>query len=217
MATFSWVDHSSQPCQPQPCDGIRRWGCSTFGLSTASSASSASGAGPTRPQDPMPTHACLCSTSAMFVRPPDDLPAVIACRIVGDSNLYFDSTAGGASWSVGPTLAVPVAQTAAAYLFGERVPNDCSHLDQIDSQARPWAGGCEDCVRAGGRWVHLRMCRVCALVACCDSSPSRHARAHHASAGHPLVSSFEPGEDWWWCLEDELAFTALDEIVYSHS
>jgi Zn-finger in ubiquitin-hydrolases and other protein len=97
------------------------------------------------------------------------------------------------------------------------VPTSCSHLDKIDSQARPSADGCEDCLRTGGRWVHLRMCRVCGHVGCCDSSPSRHARAHHAAAGHPLVSSFEPGEDWWWCFEDELMFTVPHETLYAHS
>ena len=97
------------------------------------------------------------------------------------------------------------------------MPNSCSHLNQIDSQARPSADGCEDCLRTGGRWVHLRMCRVCGHVGCCDSSPSRHARAHHGAVGHPLVSSFEPGEDWWWCFEDEFAFTVAGETSYFHS
>jgi hypothetical protein len=92
----------------------------------------------------------------------------------------------------------------------------CSHLDQIDPGARPSAEGCEDCLRTGGRWVHLRMCRVCGHVGCCDSSPSKHASAHNASIGHPLMSSFEPGEDWWWCFEDQLGFTVSDQPDFSH-
>jgi hypothetical protein len=101
--------------------------------------------------------------------------------------------------------------------LGEAVPNSCSHLDQIDLEARPSADGCEDCLRTGGWWVHLRMCRKCGHVGCCDSSPARHAKAHYSSVGHPLVSSYEPGEDWWWCFEDELMFTIPDQLTYAHS
>ncbi|HET6921318.1 MAG TPA: UBP-type zinc finger domain-containing protein [Jiangellaceae bacterium] len=69
------------------------------------------------------------------------------------------------------------------------MPNSCPHLGQIDTQARPSADGCQDCLRTGGWWVHLRMCRMCGHVGCCDSSPSRHASAHNATVGYPLVSS----------------------------
>jgi uncharacterized UBP type Zn finger protein len=55
----------------------------------------------------------------------------------------------------------------------------------------------------GDGWVHLRMCLTCGLVSCCDSSPNRHASAHHASAGHPIARSVEPGESWRWCYVDE--------------
>jgi hypothetical protein len=92
----------------------------------------------------------------------------------------------------------------------------CSHLDLVDAAAVPSAEGCEDCLRLGGRWVHLRMCRVCGHVGCCDSSPSKHATAHHGSSGHPLISSFEPGEDWWWCFDDQLGFTVADLPDFSH-
>jgi hypothetical protein len=96
------------------------------------------------------------------------------------------------------------------------VPNSCSHLDQVDSDAMPSADGCEDCLRTGGWWVHLRMCRMCGHVGCCDSSPSRHAKAHYVAVGHPIVSSYEQGEDWWWCFEDELIFTVPDQMTYAH-
>ena len=92
----------------------------------------------------------------------------------------------------------------------------CTHLVEIDAAATPSSQGCEDCLREGGRWVHLRMCRVCGHVGCCDSSPSRHATAHHNAIGHPLVSSYEPGEDWWWCYDDEIGFLRSDLPVYSH-
>ncbi|MGH9278435.1 MAG: UBP-type zinc finger domain-containing protein [Acidimicrobiales bacterium] len=91
----------------------------------------------------------------------------------------------------------------------------CTHLDQA-SDVTPSADGCEDCQRSGGRWVHLRMCMSCGHVGCCDSSPKRHARAHVAAVQHPIVQSYEPGEDWWWCYVDELAFMVDGAPSYSH-
>src|SRR5215510_1412490 len=97
------------------------------------------------------------------------------------------------------------------------MPEVCSHLDTVDPGAQPSAPGCEECLRDGGRWVHLRMCRVCGHVGCCDSSPSKHASAHFREVGHPLASSFEPGEDWWWCFVDEVSFTMADVPSFSHT
>ncbi|MGH9280392.1 MAG: UBP-type zinc finger domain-containing protein [Acidimicrobiales bacterium] len=91
----------------------------------------------------------------------------------------------------------------------------CTHLDQA-ADVTPSADGCEDCLRSGGRWVHLRVCMSCGHVGCCDSSPSRHARAHFAAAQHPIVQSYEPDEDWWWCYVDELAFMVDGAPSYSH-
>jgi uncharacterized UBP type Zn finger protein len=79
----------------------------------------------------------------------------------------------------------------------------CSHLDQI-RDVTPSADGCEECLRIGSRWVHLRLCLSCGRVGCCDSSPNRHASAHFRAAAHPLVRSLEPGEDWIWCYIDEV-------------
>jgi hypothetical protein len=62
--------------------------------------------------------------------------------------------------------------------------------------------GCEECMKIGAWWVHLRLCRTCGKVGCCDSSPNRHASRHAAEDGHPIASSFEPGEDWSWCYVD---------------
>jgi hypothetical protein len=64
---------------------------------------------------------------------------------------------------------------------------------------------CEDCVRLGMRWVHLRMCLTCGHVGCCDSSPGRHATRHFEHSGHPLIRSAEPGERWTWCYIDQLS------------
>jgi uncharacterized UBP type Zn finger protein len=63
--------------------------------------------------------------------------------------------------------------------------------------------GCEDCLVAGGRWVHLRLCLACGKVGCCDSSPAKHASAHASESGHPVIRSFEPGETWRWCYVHE--------------
>jgi uncharacterized UBP type Zn finger protein len=65
--------------------------------------------------------------------------------------------------------------------------------------------GCEECLQTGGRWVHLRLCLTCGHVGCCDSSPNKHASKHAAAVEHPLVQSFEKGEDWIWCYVDEVA------------
>ena len=76
------------------------------------------------------------------------------------------------------------------------------HLDMIRA-VTPSARGCEDCLKTGDRWVHLRLCLTCGHVGCCDSSRNRHARAHFHALKHPLVQSLEPGEDWRWCFIDE--------------
>jgi uncharacterized UBP type Zn finger protein len=79
----------------------------------------------------------------------------------------------------------------------------CGHLDQIRNVRPSSTEGCTDCLLIGARWVHLRECLSCGHVACCDSSPHRHARAHFGRTDHPLMRSFEPGEDWRWCYVDQ--------------
>jgi uncharacterized UBP type Zn finger protein len=81
---------------------------------------------------------------------------------------------------------------------------DCTHLDQI-SDAEPSGDGCVECLATGRRWVHLRRCLECGHVGCCDSSPGTHATKHFQETGHPLMQSYEPGEDWIWCYLDEVA------------
>jgi len=68
----------------------------------------------------------------------------------------------------------------------------------IDPGAAPSGTGCQECDNAGGWWVHLRRCAQCGHIGCCDSSPSQHATAHYEATGHPVMQSFEPGEDWFW-------------------
>ena len=79
----------------------------------------------------------------------------------------------------------------------------CGHLDQI-REVTASSDGCEDCIRMGGKWVHLRLCMTCGHVGCCDSSPHKHATAHFRNTGHPIIKSFEPGENWGWCYPDEV-------------
>jgi len=88
------------------------------------------------------------------------------------------------------------------------VSDGCTHLDTIVYTELPdRIQGCEDCLRIGGRWLHLRMCTNCGHIGCCDSSPNRHATAHVHATGHPVIRSAEPGEDWFWCYTDEIGFT----------
>ncbi len=83
----------------------------------------------------------------------------------------------------------------------------CTHLDQIEVLEVPSEiEGCEECLKTGGQWVHLRMCQKCGKVGCCDSSPNRHASAHFRETSHPVVHSAQPGEEWSWCYVDEMAF-----------
>jgi uncharacterized UBP type Zn finger protein len=81
----------------------------------------------------------------------------------------------------------------------------CTHLETIHD-VTPSAAGCEDCLRIGASWVHLRLCLQCGHVGCCDSSPNKHASKHFHATSHPIMQSAEPGEDWLWCFVDEIAF-----------
>jgi len=91
--------------------------------------------------------------------------------------------------------------------------NLCSHLeDVVDGRARPVtpsSQGCKECLQRGDVWVHLRLCLTCGHVGCCDSSPNKHASKHCLSTLHPVVKSFEPGEDWAWCFIDEIEVDAI--------
>lgn len=84
----------------------------------------------------------------------------------------------------------------------------CQHLEQI-KEVTPNSDGCEDCLKIGSSWVHLRLCRVCGHVGCCDSSSMKHASAHYKSSAHAIISSFEPNEEWAFCYPDQLFFESL--------
>lgn len=95
------------------------------------------------------------------------------------------------------------------------MPETCAHMDEVRDVV-PAARGCVDCLRTGDRWVHLRVCMTCGYVGCCDSSPNKHASAHARATLHPLIQSYEPGEDWWWCFVDEIAFAVDGAPSFSY-
>lgn len=83
----------------------------------------------------------------------------------------------------------------------------CTHIPDDPTPPAITSRGCEECLAAGRRdWVHLRFCQECGHVGCCDNSPGKHTTAHHRETGHPVIRSFEPNEDWWWCYVDDDLF-----------
>jgi uncharacterized UBP type Zn finger protein len=92
------------------------------------------------------------------------------------------------------------------------MPRACDDLQRAAARttaALPRTKGCEECLRSGDEWVHLRLCLACGHVGCCDDSPNKHATKHHHTTGHPVVRSFEPGEAWAYCfLHDQ----AVDDL-----
>ena len=78
----------------------------------------------------------------------------------------------------------------------------CRHLSGVTPVAAR-TSWCEECLKLGTPWVHLRLCLTCGHVGCCDSSPGRHATHHFHATSHPVMASFEPGERWAWCYVDE--------------
>ncbi|MEO8604724.1 MAG: UBP-type zinc finger domain-containing protein [bacterium] len=78
----------------------------------------------------------------------------------------------------------------------------CPHLE--NHAVAPTSRGCEECLKMGSTWVHLRLCLSCGHVGCCDSSPHKHASAHYRQVKHPVVASWEPQERWAWCYADEI-------------
>jgi len=81
----------------------------------------------------------------------------------------------------------------------------CTHLELIVNP-RPKTKGCEECLKMGDTWVHLRLCEVCGHVGCCDSSKNKHATKHFHATGHPIVKSLERGESWMYCYLDDVMF-----------
>jgi uncharacterized UBP type Zn finger protein len=89
-------------------------------------------------------------------------------------------------------------------------PPQCSHLEQIAAVRPSTLEGCEECLKLGQRWVHLRVCLTCGFVGCCDSSAGKHASKHARQTNHQVVKSFEPGEIWVWCFADRELMIPVD-------
>lgn len=79
----------------------------------------------------------------------------------------------------------------------------CTHLSTLTDVRSAQEYVCEECMKTGDSWVHLRTCQTCGTTLCCDSSPNRHATRHYHTSQHPVVASAEPGERWLWCYADE--------------
>jgi hypothetical protein len=88
----------------------------------------------------------------------------------------------------------------------------CPHVAGIH-EVTPSALGCEDCLKTGSPWVHLRLCRTCGHVGCCDSSPNKHATKHFHATGHPIIEGYDPPEGWGWCYVDEALFDLRDRMT----
>jgi len=82
----------------------------------------------------------------------------------------------------------------------------CKHLSHVHNVTPKTPDGCEECLATGAEWVHLRLCLECGHVGCCDDSPNTHATKHFHKTKHPIMRSFEPGEDWGFCYVDEIMF-----------
>ena len=88
---------------------------------------------------------------------------------------------------------------------GELENQGCLHLSQVQDVV-PSSEGCEDCLKIGDDWVNLRLCLTCGQVGCCDSSKNKHATQHYHDTDHPIIASFEKGENWLWCYQDQVEF-----------
>ena len=88
----------------------------------------------------------------------------------------------------------------------------CQHLDMIH-EVTPSGTGCVECLAMGASWVHLRLCRTCGHVGCCDQSPGKHATKHFHATQHPIIEGYDPPEHWGWCYVDEVFFDLSDRAT----
>lgn len=93
---------------------------------------------------------------------------------------------------------------------------DCTHTSEMRDVAPSSLAGCAECIALGDRWVHLRICLSCGHVGCCDSSKNQHARHHFEAVGHPIIASFEPGENWRYCYADDLLLAPGPVLAHPH-
>jgi hypothetical protein len=84
------------------------------------------------------------------------------------------------------------------------------HRRGINPESKPSGNGCEECLATGGWWLHLRRCAECGHIGCCDTSPAQHASQHAKLNGHPVIASFEPGEDWFYDYEEDAMISGTE-------
>ena len=101
------------------------------------------------------------------------------------------------------TIAVDAWIIAASLYTSWMATEVCVHIDAVEEIKQPKELVCEECVKIGAQWVHLRTCQQCGTTRCCDSSPNRHASKHARASGHPVIASAEPGERWLYCYPDD--------------
>jgi CPA2 family monovalent cation:H+ antiporter-2 len=157
----------------------------------------------------------LNATATIVVRPVDeavlaDLVDAGVDKVVEPERASHLQLSKSVLMELSPAPPRTVADPSRIVRFQPAEPG-CPHVDLI-RPVLPGSFGCVDCVRLGLRWVHLRVCLSCGHVGCCDSSPGQHARAHFNDAGHPIMASLEPGEDWGWCFLDERTLEPAVEV-----
>ena len=95
-------------------------------------------------------------------------------------------------------------EIVAPSLYTSRMATEvCDHIAAVDDVKQPQQRVCEECVKIGAQWMHLRTCQQCGTTRCCDSSPNKHASKHARASGHPVIASAEIGERWLYCYPDD--------------
>jgi monovalent cation:H+ antiporter-2, CPA2 family len=158
----------------------------------------------------------LNPTAVIIVRPLGE-PDVAELAEAGADHVVTPDRASGIALAIALRSALGAGEgprpLSTVVRFTPAPGTSCGHLDAIEP-VQPSAYGCEDCLRMGTTWVHLRICLTCGYVGCCDTSSQRHARAHAEDAGHPIIASHEPGERWgYWFLDDETIEPATSPAV----
>jgi monovalent cation:H+ antiporter-2, CPA2 family len=147
----------------------------------------------------------LNPTAAVIVRPLGE-PDVVELAEAGADHVVTPERASSIGLAIALRDALGAGQgmrpLSTVVRFTPAPATSCRHVEVVEP-VLPSAYGCEDCLRMGTTWVHLRICLSCGYVGCCDTSPQRHARAHADEVGHPIIASHEPGEDWAYCFLDD--------------
>jgi hypothetical protein len=135
--------------------------------------------------------------------------AASCCLLSGRNRLRVD----GCQFQVIASRAMLVAVTSnirgSNKAWKQSMAKFCRHLAGI-RDVLPSALGCEECLKIGEPWLHLRVCRTCGHVGCCDQSPGRHATKHFHATRHPIIEAYDPPEGWGWCYVDEVMFDLSD-------